>query len=251
METMNQEELRKQMPKATLAINEIFYSIQGEGKYAGTPMVFIRFNLCSVGCSFCDTAYTWRKVSHNKFLECQEVLLKIKELAPKCKICCITGGEPLEQADNLLLLCSILAADGYKIHLETSGSVIIPEDLKKYVFWMVCSPKKFNGLNYAAKIDEVKILVKKNHTVDRIRNFVNKFRKGIYVSIQPIEPKPYSYGNFDGLSEEEKLLHKEEIKKARELEQIEWQENCKTAVDLCLQTGWHISLQQHKQLFIR
>lgn len=45
-------------------INEIFYSLQGEGYHTGTPAVFIRFSGCNLKCSFCDTQHeagTWHK----------------------------------------------------------------------------------------------------------------------------------------------------------------------------------------------
>lgn len=251
METLNQEQLRKELPVGMIAVNEIFYSIQGEGKFSGTPMVFIRMNFCNVGCKFCDTKYTWKNISHNKFYKPQEVVMKVKELSQKCKSVCITGGEPLEQYEGLVELCKLLNLESYKVHLETSGSMLIPEDLKKHVFWIVCSPKNFNGLNFLSKIDEIKILVKKTHTIDRIRNFVNKFKRKIWVSIQPIEPNPFVFGNFDGLSDEQVLFMKEQVQGARNAEQEEWVLNCKQAIELCKQSGWHLSFQIHKQLNIR
>lgn len=38
-------------------INEIFYSLQGEGYHTGTPAVFVRFSGCNLKCTFCDTAH--------------------------------------------------------------------------------------------------------------------------------------------------------------------------------------------------
>ena len=43
----------------TAFIKEIFYSIQGEGLYAGTAQHFIRFCDCNLNCSYCDT--NWKK----------------------------------------------------------------------------------------------------------------------------------------------------------------------------------------------
>ena len=41
--------------EARYKVNEIFYSLQGEGYYTGTPAVFLRFAGCNRRCAFCDT----------------------------------------------------------------------------------------------------------------------------------------------------------------------------------------------------
>lgn len=71
-----------------IKINEIFTGIQGEGKYAGTPMLFIRLSGCSRACSWCDTKYH----KNGKFIETYTLVKEIKK--SKCKIVCWTGGEP-------------------------------------------------------------------------------------------------------------------------------------------------------------
>ncbi|HEX7575638.1 MAG TPA: 7-carboxy-7-deazaguanine synthase QueE, partial [Candidatus Methanoperedens sp.] len=49
-------------------INEIFNSIQGEGPYAGTRQVFVRFEQCQLHCEYCDTPQT-RSVSGSSRIE--------------------------------------------------------------------------------------------------------------------------------------------------------------------------------------
>ena len=63
-----------------MRINEIFYSLQGEGFHAGTPAVFIRFSGCNLKCSFCDT-------SHEEFTDmCEEdIMRKVAEYPVSCQ----------------------------------------------------------------------------------------------------------------------------------------------------------------------
>lgn len=100
-----------------LKINEIFYSIQGESSYAGWPTVFVRTSGCHLRCHYCDTTYAYfegKKISHD------EILFTIA--SHKTKYVCLTGGEPLLQAESSKLmhkLCNL----GYIVSLETSGSL--------------------------------------------------------------------------------------------------------------------------------
>jgi organic radical activating enzyme len=102
----------------TAKINEIFYSLQGEGKYQGVPQVFVRFSGCSMRCSYCDT-----KHSEYNIYDSEKILNEIK-LAHGCNTVhsvSITGGEPLCQNDFLEEFLPILKKNGYKVYLETNG----------------------------------------------------------------------------------------------------------------------------------
>ena len=79
-----------------MKINEIFFSIQGEGKWTGLPNVFIRTTGCNLRCSYCDTKYAY---TNGKEMIFDEILKKISNFS--CKNVCITGGEPLEQEEFL------------------------------------------------------------------------------------------------------------------------------------------------------
>lgn len=103
-----------------MILNEIFYSIQGEGLNAGAKAVFVRFGNCNLKCSWCDTKYTWRKdFSKNKKATMQEVFDEIKKY-PDCKHIVITGGEPMLQQDAIKAIR--FEFPNYYIEVETNGS---------------------------------------------------------------------------------------------------------------------------------
>ncbi len=101
-----------------MKVNEIFYSIQGEGLQVGLPTVFLRLFACDLRCSWCDTMYAVEGRGF-KDLEEKEVLDEIYKY--NCKRLCITGGEPLLQANEVEKLSKKLSQDGFFIVLETSG----------------------------------------------------------------------------------------------------------------------------------
>jgi len=107
-----------------LKVNEIFYSIQGEGTAMGQPTVFLRLFTCDLRCSWCDTMYA---VEGTEFTDMSqdEVVSEISKFG--CKNVCITGGEPLIQRKELVPLSEMLINDGYFLVLETSGHKKPPE----------------------------------------------------------------------------------------------------------------------------
>jgi len=99
-------------------INDIFVSIQGEGKFVGDFQCFVRFLDCNLSCKFCDT-----KISTYTEFTPDELISKIKEAIGKTdvKTISITGGEPLLYRDFLLEFLPRLKSGGFKIYLETNG----------------------------------------------------------------------------------------------------------------------------------
>lgn len=104
-----------------MIVNEIFFSIQGEGLYIGTPMVFVRFTGCNLRCKWCDTKYAWEE---GREMDLEEIVLEVKKY-PAGWVC-LTGGEPLLQKDIYKLMDKFLAMD-YRVLVETNGSVSIEE----------------------------------------------------------------------------------------------------------------------------
>ncbi len=132
-------------------VNEIFYSLQGEGYWTGTPMVFVRLSGCNLQCPFCDTDH-----KNGRPMTAAEIAAAVQQAGGDCRRVCLTGGEPLLQLDGELV--EALHAAGYKLHLETNGTRTIPEGID----WVTLSPKEDvvdNGKVALQKADELKLVL--------------------------------------------------------------------------------------------
>ena len=111
-----------------MKVNEIFYSLQGEGFNTGTPAVFIRFSGCNLECPFCDTQHQGGKEMTEGDI--------IEEVAHyKANLVVVTGGEPaLQLTESLVEMLHFL---GKTVAVETNGTVELP----KNVDWITLSPK--------------------------------------------------------------------------------------------------------------
>lgn len=109
---------------ATLVVNEVYLSLQGESTFAGLPCVFIRLTACNLRCSYCDTAYAF---TEGKKWTVEDVLARVRELAkpyvgsPRLPLVELTGGEPLLQPSSLPLMKQ-LCDEGFTVLIETSGA---------------------------------------------------------------------------------------------------------------------------------
>lgn len=129
-----------------MRVNEIFYSLQGEGLHTGTPAVFLRLSGCNLKCPFCDT-------KHESFTEMTEEDIVVKVSAYPSRTIVITGGEPMLQLNASLT--RLLHKAGFTIHIETNGSRLIPEGAE--IDWVTCSPKD-GGKVIIQHIDELKVV---------------------------------------------------------------------------------------------
>jgi len=119
-----------------LHVSEIFLSLQGEGPSAGAPAHFIRLQGCDVGCTWCDSKYTWEAaggVERTVARTCEEALA-----LGAADLVVITGGEPLEHA-GVIELIEAAASRWKRVEVETSG-VRPPPLARPQLFWNV-SPK--------------------------------------------------------------------------------------------------------------
>lgn len=111
----------------TLEVCEIFYSIQGESSYSGMPCTFIRLAGCNLDCNYCDTRYSH---TEGEMMDIERILKEISHFPTK--LLEITGGEPLIQEASIPLMQDLLAK-GYKLLLETNGSVSLVDVPAKVV----------------------------------------------------------------------------------------------------------------------
>lgn len=99
-------------------INEIFYSLQGEGYYAGTPALFIRFSGCNLRCPFCDTRH-----EEHEMMTAEDILFGPKEyLSDGCPLVVFTGGEPSLFLDQELVNEVRRVFGNIPIMVETNGT---------------------------------------------------------------------------------------------------------------------------------
>lgn len=140
-------------------VNEIFLSLQGEGFWTGTPMVFLRLSGCNLSCPFCDTDF-----SAFKEMEANEIVTEVIRAAGECHRVCITGGEPLLQLESGLI--EALHRAGFTLHLETNGTIEAPDGID----WITVSPKAELRLR---KANELKLVFQKpdEASIERWRAF--------------------------------------------------------------------------------
>lgn len=223
----------------TLVVNEIYYTLQGEGRYAGWPMVVVRLHGCAVGCLFCDTTQTWahapaddERIVFDENIEPQQwTRMRFAEIVGEvhalsvgkgCEWVLLTGGEPLEQRVSGLIqmLGKSGSLQGFNVCIETSGTAcadtVLPLSAR---VWLCVSPKI--GMPGKRKLDdsvmraadEWKFVIGKPDDLKHVWDCIDKYEGCGMISLQPMSAST----------------------KATQL-----------CVDQCLENGWHLSLQQHK-----
>ena len=131
-----------------MRVNDIFYSLQGEGRNTGRAAVFVRFAGCNLRCPFCDTEFdTFREMT------AEEIVNTIKSLVPSNQtplpsggvggglLIVLTGGEPTLQVDEAFV--DLLHQHGYEVAMESNGTRPAPMNLD----WLTVSPKEMRKEN--------------------------------------------------------------------------------------------------------
>lgn len=169
------------MSAKTYPISQLFTAPQGEGTFSGVMMRFVRLAGCNVGkyvpnhplrilnprhsvCTsalgqefLCDTDY-------HKVTDCtvEEAIGKLGRVSHVC----LTGGEPfMHDIAPFVEWCDDNEA---RLHVETSGTLIIPEELAKGSTWITCSPKAGFRQENRNAVDEYKFVIDGTMSVDKI-----------------------------------------------------------------------------------
>ena len=157
---------------------EGFPTLQGEGRYTGSPAYFIRLAGCDVGCSWCDVKESW-PVGEFPELTVEEIVSGA--LGCNFQRVVITGGEPCMY--DLSPLTSALHEAGLKVHLETSGAHPIRGEFD----WITLSPKKFKPClpDSFEKADELKVVVVNRHDLKWAQEQASSVRPSTNLYLQP------------------------------------------------------------------
>jgi len=191
-----------------MLINEIFYSLQGEGKLTGKPTTFIRTTGCNLRCSYCDTKYSY-KTGNERDIE--EIMTIIKKY-PTNHIC-LTGGEPLIQKDINDLISTLLKNE-YNISIETNGSqpieYIINHDSVFLSLDIKCPSSNmhekmiFNNLLLLKKDDQVKFIIQNKNDYIYAKKILKNYKIKCSIFLQPVwGTDPQCIANYileDGLN---------------------------------------------------
>jgi 7-carboxy-7-deazaguanine synthase len=100
-----------------MIINELFYSLQGEGSLAGVPSIFIRLAGCPLQCTWCDTKYAWDPAAGRE-MSCEQVLEAIGDYPTRFVV--LTGGEPMAH-ESVSELAAAIREKGHHLTIETAG----------------------------------------------------------------------------------------------------------------------------------
>ena len=159
-------------------IMEQFYTIQGEGVFAGFAAWFIRLAGCDVGCVWCDVKDSW---DASQYPEMEAEALAEAAAASGARIVVITGGEPAMY--DLDALATALKVQGLKVHIETSAA----HPLRGEFDWVTLSPKKFKFPldGELIKANELKVIVYNKSDLQWAQTFENRVNTNTKLLLQP------------------------------------------------------------------
>lgn len=155
-----------------MRVNEIFYSLQGEGYNTGTAAVFVRLAGCNLKCPFCDTDF-------KSYVEMTEDEIVDEVAKYRTFLVVITGGEPTLQLTELLV--AKLHRKHFKVAIETNGTRPVPQN----VDWVTVSPKQeyvgASGTPTLKVADEVKVVF------DGVKEISDYGIAALYYYVQPCD----------------------------------------------------------------
>jgi 7-carboxy-7-deazaguanine synthase len=224
-----------QDPFGSLDVVEVWDTIQGEGPLAGTPAVFIRLAGCNLQCPACDTDY-----SNGRVVFPVEVLMTqvhcIDSRFPTRGLIVLTGGEPFRQ--NVGPFIRQAVQDGYAVQIETNGT-LAPDDPTSVFPWfadgltIVCSPKT-STIHYelAPHVDAVKYVV-----ADGYIDTTDGLPLAVLGKVCRVAKPPKHLKNRP-----ERVF----IQPQDDQDPVRNEKNLRTAVAICKEFGYRLSVQLHK-----
>ncbi len=173
-----------------MKINEIFYSIQGEGNWTGFPNIFIRTSGCNLRCTYCDTKYAYNSYKEMKI---KEIINDIKKY--NCNYICITGGEPLIHKEIIDLINNLIR-HSYKISIETNGSIDIKplSNIKSLMISLdikcpssnMTEKMLYQNIFYLKKQDQIKFVIKDLKDYNFAKKILQKNKINSTIFFQPV-----------------------------------------------------------------
>jgi 7-carboxy-7-deazaguanine synthase len=161
-----------------LPVVEEFFSLQGEGFHTGKAAYFIRLGGCDIGCSWCDSRFSWNPDVH-PLIETESIIERVAESGADSVV--VTGGEPLTW--NLDLLCNGLKKKNIRTFVETSGAYALSGQWD----WICLSPKRnmppVDELCEAA--DELKVIIQGMNDFEWAEIYHSKVRNECKLYLQP------------------------------------------------------------------
>lgn len=237
-----------------MKISELFRSIQGEGKLAGTPSVFVRTSVCNLRCVWCDTPYTsWNPEFTD--LSIAEIVREVLRFSldgdvPASHVV-VTGGEPFLQARDLDILCRNLHEAGHHITVETNATIFKPVQAN-----LISISPKLRNSTPPSRIPGTPDRISQRHeerriNVEVIRRFLQHFVKPPESDCQVkfvVEGEDdldeIRYLQIEASIPEEKILLMPQAADRDELaERSRWLEG------VCARTGYARSPRLHIELF--
>lgn len=217
-------------------ICEVFNSVQGEGRYAGTPSSFIRLSGCNLRCVFCDTPYSsWNPEGTEWRIE--DLVDQMQSYRTEHVV--ITGGEPL-LVPQVVELARRLSAAGHLLTFETAGTVFQPVQAQL----MSISPKLRNsiprGTNWEVRHDE------RRHRPEIIRQLIQRYPyqfKFVIDVPEDVQEVAEYLDEFPEIRPEHVYLMAQAIEQEQLTEKTEW------LTELARAQGWQVSPRLHIELF--
>ena len=173
-----------------MKVNEIFYSIQGEGILVGVPSIFLRLTGCNLRCSYCDTKYAYVQ---GEEMSIPAILDAIKKFT--CTNICITGGEPLLQKDTVKLIETLLQKN-YKLCLETNGSISIKKLVGKKSLVISLDIKcpssgsheqmNIKNISYLSEKDQLKFIINNKKDYNYAKEILKRYNPSCNVFFQSV-----------------------------------------------------------------